>query len=186
MADFKVKITKPSTIEEETDKPSLDKVMVLLEQLGLKGLGNLNTLETFGGTFSNIDLSGLSKETQVCMEVKERNISHSDFGDVLCDKAKLDKFLTDEEYKRFEIFRVCMLYNDGYLAFGNPHLGYDIEYHKKMPKTTRFGNKGTEYQDVIHMNQDRLYKWNGQNFERVSSEEEKKYHKPRKYKLCSK
>ena len=110
------------------------------------------------------DLSGLtSNGTPFCAEVKDKSVTHLDYGDVMMDKQKEDKF-NEQDY--FKIFWVFNFYMDGYMGLANTKEKKKKYRRIPTPVTTEFGDHRKELQDVVEYKRFNLFKW---------STKEKKY-----------
>lgn len=136
-----------------TDKQAENKAVEILLQKGCTAVGNLNTIDQY----STYDISGLTDEKiPFVAEVKNRDIPHDQYGDVFCDEEKIRKFQKDDNYQKMLVFN---FYSDGYYAVANPIKdGYTVQ-RRKCPRTTRFGNQGTEWQLTASMKQKHLKKY---------------------------
>ena len=146
---FKLKINENNNTP--SDAKSINKTIDILKDNGCTGVGDLNTIDKF----SIWDISGFTPTNiPFVAEVKDKNVAHDKYGDVLCDKAKFDKYKEQPFYKKMLVFNY---YNDGYLAIANPDYWYKT-IKRKTPISTEFGDKGTEKQTMISMPQHKLMK----------------------------
>lgn len=145
---FKLKIGNNNT---PSDAKSIAKTIDILKDNGCTGVGDLNTIDIY----STWDISGLTPTNiPFVAEVKDKNVAHDKYGDVLCDKAKFDKYKEQPFYKKMLVFNY---YNDGYLAIANPDYWYKT-IKRETPISTFDSDirKETEIQELISMPQHKL------------------------------
>ena len=148
MGGFKLKIGNNNT---PSDAQSINKTIDILKDNGCTGVGDLNTIDIY----STWDISGFTPTNiPFVAEVKDKTVTHDKYGDVLCDKAKLDEYYKQPFYESLLVFNY---YSDGYVGVANPKDGYKV-IERITPVTTEFGDKGMEKQTLISMPQQRLIK----------------------------
>jgi len=145
---FKLKIGNNNI---PSDAKSIAKTIDILKDNGCTAVGDLNTIDIF----STWDISGLTPtNTPFVAEIKDKTVPHNKYNDVMIDKAKLDKFNSQPYYESLLAFN---FYSDNYVGIANPKDGYKI-IERITPKTTEFGDRGTERQLLISMPQQKLIK----------------------------
>lgn len=148
---------RANELAEEIDKPSIeltiDRLYRTYSTTIVEGsLGDLNQEDDK----SIFDISGLTVNgNKFLIEVKcKPSVSHNQIWDVMCDKAKIDKWHTEEKWKEYDTVFVFNYFNDGWVGIANPKYGYNIE-KKKTNRSSVYGNKGQEIQEVITMKDER-------------------------------
>lgn len=138
----------------DTDKPSIDISINRLRLSGCYNVGDINPQNNY----SRWDMSGLTNEGVPFLaeskrkKSKEENneVPHDKYWDIMCDKAKYDEFLKLKEEGKYQTCLVINFFPDGYIGIANPKYGYNVE-EKWVDKTTEFGDKGKQLEEVITM-----------------------------------
>lgn len=131
----------------DIDKPSRDLIKEFLTQVGYDDIfDSLNQ-------FQEWDLRANKNGKKYSFELKQRNINHDTYNDMIIEKYKYETNLKNLENKIFDYCFIVYVFNDTIITITNIKKPIIREFKAWAKQTTHFKNKKWVLKDFVSFEQ---------------------------------